>query len=141
MRPQRQKIIALGISVLLCGLLAGTAISALAAPPPAGGSTPTTESSVKESNTTSASGVFLPLGNASLPVVIGRIIRQAIGFVGVVGLLMFIYAGILYMTARGNEEQVTKAKNIMLWSILGIMAILGAYGLVSFLYYTMSGYH
>lgn len=37
-----------------------------------------------------------------------------------------IYAGFLYVTARGNENQITKAHQALLWSVVGGVIVLGA---------------
>ncbi|HAU40301.1 MAG: hypothetical protein UV80_C0001G0059 [Candidatus Peregrinibacteria bacterium GW2011_GWF2_43_17] len=42
-----------------------------------------------------------------------------------------VYSGILYVTARGNEEDVKKATNIILYSIVGIIVVALSYALVS----------
>lgn len=44
-----------------------------------------------------------------------------LGFIGVIG---FVIAGILYLTAAGDEDQIGKAKNAMLYSIIGIIVAL-----------------
>jgi multisubunit Na+/H+ antiporter MnhB subunit len=44
-----------------------------------------------------------------------------LGFIGIIG---FVIAGILYLTAAGNEEQIEKAKSAMMYSILGIVVAL-----------------
>ncbi|MEI8343776.1 MAG: pilin [Candidatus Moraniibacteriota bacterium] len=46
-------------------------------------------------------------------------------FFGVIG---FVISGILYLVSGGNDEMITKAKNGMTWSIIGI--IVGLSGLV-----------
>jgi multisubunit Na+/H+ antiporter MnhB subunit len=43
------------------------------------------------------------------------------GFIGIIG---FVIAGILYLTAAGNEEQAETAKKAMLYSIIGIIVAL-----------------
>lgn len=46
-----------------------------------------------------------------------------VGFLGIIG---FVIAGILYLTAAGDEDQIGKAKNAMMYSIIGvIVALLG----------------
>ena len=46
-----------------------------------------------------------------------------LGFLGIIG---FVIAGILYLTAAGDEDQIGKAKNAMMYSIIGvIVALLG----------------
>lgn len=40
--------------------------------------------------------------------------------------LFIMYAGFLFVTARGNETQVTKAKSALLWAVVGGVIALGA---------------
>ena len=51
--------------------------------------------------------------------------------VGLLAVLMGLYAGILFITAGGNAETITKARNILLYSIVGIAVSVLAFGLVS----------
>jgi hypothetical protein len=44
-----------------------------------------------------------------------------------------IYAGILWMTAQGNEQQVTKAKQLMFNAAIGMIIIFAAYALTTFI--------
>ena len=68
----------------------------------------------------------------------GTLVNTIMGLVGwvawIVGLLavlMGLYAGILFITAGGNAESVTKARNILLYSIVGIAVAVLAFGLVA----------
>jgi len=40
--------------------------------------------------------------------------------------LFLIYAGFLFVSARGSEEKLGKAKAIFLWTLVGIAVLLGA---------------
>ncbi len=42
-----------------------------------------------------------------------------------------IYAGFLYVTARGNEQTITQANRALLYAIIGGLLILGAYGIIT----------
>ena len=48
--------------------------------------------------------------NLSLADKIGKVLSIATGFLGVAFLCLMIYAGYIWMLARGNEQQVEKAK-------------------------------
>ena len=61
-----------------------------------------------------------------LPVIIGRIIGVILGLLGVILLGYIIYAGFLYVTARGNETQVSNASRALLYAVIGGVIILGA---------------
>jgi len=52
-------------------------------------------------------------------------------FVGLLAVLMGLYAGILFITAGGNAETVTKARNILLYAIVGIAVAILAFSLVA----------
>ena len=41
--------------------------------------------------------------------------------------IFILYAGFLFVTAAGREQQVTKAKNIFSWSLIGAALIIGAW--------------
>lgn len=63
---------------------------------------------------------------------VGRVIKVALSLVGLVFLILTIYAGILWMTAGGNEETVTKASNIFKTATIGLIIIMASYGLTVF---------
>jgi len=43
-----------------------------------------------------------------------------------------VYAGYLWMTARGESDQVDKAKKIIVQSIIGLVITVGAYSITAF---------
>ena len=47
-------------------------------------------------------------------------------------MISMIIGGFMWMTARGESEQITKAKNILIWSILGLIVIFAAFGITRF---------
>lgn len=67
-----------------------------------------------------------------LPILIGKIIRTVLGLLGIIFLVLMVYAGFLWMTARGEEEPVTKAKDIIKQSIIGVIIVFLAYALTGF---------
>lgn len=79
----------------------------------------------------------LPGGSGTIPEIIGRVIKGALGLSGVIALLMFVWGGASYMLAAGNSEKIEKAKQTMVWAALGLIAIFGSYGIVSALIKTV----
>ncbi len=73
-----------------------------------------------------------PLGlpGTDIRVIIANIIKVALGLLGLVVLVLILYGGYLWMTAGGNEEQITSAKKILLNGTVGLAIILSAYGIV-----------
>jgi hypothetical protein len=72
------------------------------------------------------------LGTASLPEIIGRIISVFLGLLGVIFLILTIYAGFLWMTAGGDDKKVEKAKRILVQATVGLVICLAAYGIAAF---------
>lgn len=63
---------------------------------------------------------------------IGTVIKGLLGAVGTIFFGLTIYAGILWMTAAGNEEQVTKATDIVKAAIIGLFITMSAYAITVF---------
>jgi len=55
----------------------------------------------------------------------------AAGFMGTVGFIALLYAGGLYVTARDNEDNVSKAKNIMMAVAVGMVIALMAFAITN----------
>lgn len=64
--------------------------------------------------------------------IIGTIINYLLGFLGIVLLLYFLYAGFLWMTAGGEKGPVEKAQGIIKNCIIGLIIIVSAYALSNF---------
>ena len=78
------------------------------------------------------------LAGGDIRTIAGRIINVFLGLLGTVAVVLFMYAGFLYMTAQGNEEQVTKGKKTLVWASLGLVVVFGAYAMVNFVVSTLS---
>lgn len=68
-------------------------------------------------------------GKSELPGgTITGIITQAMNWllalVGILGVIGFVIAGIMYLTAAGSETQIEKAKKTMLMAIVGVVVAL-----------------
>jgi hypothetical protein len=63
---------------------------------------------------------------------ISRAIRMVIGFVGALALLMFVYGGVMWMTA-GDSKRVDTAKEILKNSTIGLVLIF--FPIASFLFF------
>lgn len=55
-----------------------------------------------------------------------------LGILGLVAVAFLIYAGVLMVTAGGNDEQVTKARKLIMYAVAGIVIILLSYTIVNF---------
>jgi len=81
-----------------------------------------------------------PLGkdNPTPQVLLGKIINYSLGLIGSLALVMFIYGGAVWMLSGGNQEQVAKGKNTLIWAAIGIVVIFTAYALVKFVLTAMT---
>lgn len=74
-----------------------------------------------------------------LTVVVGNVIKTVLSLVGIIFLVLTVYAGYLWMTARGEDEQVTKAKEIIKSSIMGLFIVVSSYAITVFITSRFSG--
>ncbi len=65
--------------------------------------------------------------------IVGNIIRIALGFLGVIAIGLIIYGGFLWMTASGDEEKITTAKKVLVSAVIGLLIILSAFAIATFI--------
>lgn len=65
---------------------------------------------------------------------VGKIIQLFLGFIGSIAFALYIIAGLLWMTARGESEKIEQAKRIMFWVTAGVAVMLASYVIVSNLF-------
>lgn len=75
-------------------------------------------------------GVPLDAGPSTI---IGQVVGAALSFIGILFLILMIYGGFLWMTARGNQEQVQKAIELIISAVVGIIIVAAAYLLTQFI--------
>lgn len=80
------------------------------------------------------------LGDAKDPrEIVASVIRILLSLTGMVFLCLTIYAGYLWMTAGGNEDEVAKAKTLLTQAVIGLAVILLAYSITIFVFNTLLG--
>lgn len=67
--------------------------------------------------------------------IIGQLIKVLTVFMGMIAFALYLYAGALWMGAMGNSEQIEKAKNIIVWTTMGVGAVLASSILAQFLFH------
>jgi len=68
----------------------------------------------------------------SVEVMVGKVIQTFLSILGIIFLILMIYAGYNWMTAHGDEQKVTKAKETITAAIIGLVIVIGAYALAFF---------
>jgi len=72
------------------------------------------------------------LKNADLKGTIGKLLKVALGFLGIIAVIIVLVGGFKYMTAGGAEEKVGDAKKWIVSGIIGLAIVLSAYAITSF---------
>ncbi len=65
--------------------------------------------------------------------IIGRIINFALGFLGVIAVGLILFGGFKWMTAAGNEDKVSEAKQLLGAGVIGLIIILAAWAIATFI--------
>lgn len=84
-------------------------------------------------------GSYIGLGTQDVRVTIARIINVVLGILGIVVTLIIIAGGFRWMTAGGNEEAVGQAKKIISAGVIGLLIIIIAYALSSWIFSVIIG--
>jgi cytochrome bd-type quinol oxidase subunit 2 len=82
---------------------------------------------------TVAKGANYNLDETDSAVVAGRFIAIFLSFLGVIFVLLAIYAGYNWMTAEGNAEKIEQAKKTLTQAAIGLAIIVGAYVIAYFI--------
>lgn len=65
----------------------------------------------------------------TLATVLGTLVFGLLSFLGVVFTTLIVYGGYRWLTARGNEQNVTDAKAVIRNAITGLAVTIAAYGI------------
>ena len=99
---------------------------------------PTPTASDPASGDSGSIALYNPLDtNIGVAEFISRGIRTVIGFVGALALLMFVYGGVMWMTA-GDSKRVETSKEILKNSTIGLLLIFFSYSIVSIVFSLLS---
>lgn len=61
--------------------------------------------------------------------ILGTVVGVFLSLLGIIFVILTVYAGYRWMTAGGNEEKVTKAKETLWRSIIGLIIVVGSYAI------------
>lgn len=75
---------------------------------------------------------------ASAGDVIKTIVNALLFFIGVVAVIMIIWAGIQYTTSAGDSSKVATAKNTIVYAVIGLIVAIFAYAIVNFVVSTFN---
>jgi ABC-type uncharacterized transport system permease subunit len=72
------------------------------------------------------------IGTIDINTFVARIINYVLSMVGSIALILFIYGGLLWMTAGGSAAKVDKGKKVIVWSVIGMGIVFFSYMIVRF---------
>jgi amino acid permease len=75
---------------------------------------------------------------ASIAQKVASVISIALSFLGVIFLILMIYAGFLWMTAHGNDAQIKTATTTMQRAVIGLIIVASAYIITAFVGRTLA---
>ena len=83
------------------------------------------------------SGVGSP--DTDISVFVGNIIRALLGLLGILILIFILYGGYLWLASGGNEQMVKKAKDILTSAFIGLIIVLAAMAITTFIMQGITG--
>lgn len=81
-----------------------------------------------------------PLGNTSnLKQFVTNIIKVVLNIAIPITALAIVYIGFWFVTAKGNPGEIGKAKDALMWTLIGFAILLGARAIVDIISSTVTG--
>lgn len=74
----------------------------------------------------------LGLGNEDPRQIVANVVNIALGFIGIIAVMIIIMAGFKLMTTGGNEEAIADAKKMMSSGVIGMIIVLASFGIAQF---------
>lgn len=67
-----------------------------------------------------------------------KVVSAFLGLLAIIFFILVTYAGVRWMIARGNEEYVEEAKNTLESAIIGLIVVMSAYAITTFIFTKLS---
>lgn len=78
--------------------------------------------------------INLSISKSNPEALIAQVITLILGFVATIFFVLVLYGGITWMTAMGSDEKISKAKNILQTSIIGLIIVAASYAISTFIF-------
>ncbi len=73
------------------------------------------------------------LSSSDPRIIVAKIIRVVLGFLGILSIGLIMYAGFMISTSGGNEEKVQRGKQILGGAVIGLVIVLSSFAIASFI--------
>lgn len=84
---------------------------------------------------TQTSQCYMPLDKTedTLMSTVQTIVNVIIGVIGVIAVVVIVIGGVYYIISQGEAAKITKAKNTLLYGVIGLIVALLAYAIINFI--------
>ncbi len=80
----------------------------------------------------------IALGEEDPRTIAANVINVILGFLGIIAVIIILLGGFKWMTAGGNQDKVDEAKKLIMAGIVGLIIILAAFGIATFVLKALS---
>jgi len=81
-----------------------------------------------------ASGYSTNVTETTVSAIAGTAVSIFLSILGIIFVALMLYGGYLWMMARGSEEEVTRAKELIRAAIIGLIIIVASYAISFFIF-------
>ena len=71
-------------------------------------------------------------GDVSLESTVKNVLSVVFAVIGVIAVIVIIIGGITYITSQGDSQKTQKAKNTIMYGVIGMVIALAAFAIVQF---------
>jgi hypothetical protein len=90
-------------------------------------------------NTAGSAGLTSIADSGDVTKLAGNVVGTALSMIGILFFVLMIYAGLRWMTARGNSELTQKALDTIIAAVIGMVIVLASYALTNFVFSSANG--
>ncbi len=79
-------------------------------------------------------GGYADANETSFASILGLVVSAFLSLLGIIFVILMVYAGHNWMTAAGNEEKLKKAQETLWRAVIGLIIIIGAWAIWQFVW-------
>ncbi|MDD3646682.1 MAG: pilin [Candidatus Gracilibacteria bacterium] len=61
------------------------------------------------------------------------VVKEFIKYIAVIAVISVMISGIMYLVSGGEEEKINRAKKWIIWSLVGVILSISAWGIINFI--------
>jgi Zn-dependent protease with chaperone function len=82
---------------------------------------------------------FAGFSSQDVKTTIENIVRIIVGFLGIITIIIILAGGFKWMTSGGSEDKIGEAKKLISAGVVGLVVVLAAYAISSFVINSLTG--